>query len=104
MQEESRWRYGLAQQIAAHAHANPKVAAVVVEGAVARDYADHSSDLDLAVFWAQPPTAQERRDLVTRAGGSDRRPSPSQREAAGWSERNVRAGVAIDVRHTTVAY
>ncbi len=79
------------------------MAAVLVEGSVARDYADHSSDLDLAVFWAQPPTAQERRDLVTRAGGSYRRPSPSHREAAGWSERNVRAGVAIDVRHTTVA-
>jgi hypothetical protein len=24
MQEENRWRYGLAQQIASHVHANPK--------------------------------------------------------------------------------
>ena len=103
MQEESRWRYGLAQQIASHAHANPKVAAVLVEGSVARDYADRSSDIDLAVFWAEPPTAQERRDIVTRAGGRDRHPSPSHREAAGWETRNVRGGVAIDVRHTTVA-
>ncbi len=75
---------------------------MLVEGSVARDYADHSSDIDLAVFWAQPPTAKERRDIVKRAGGRDRHPSPSHREAAGWSERNVRGEVSIDVRHTTV--
>src|SRR5258708_30081412 len=102
MQEESRWRYALAQQIASHSHANLKVAAVLVEGSVARDYADHSSDIDLAVFWVEPPTAQERRDIVTRAGRRDRHPWPSHSEAAGWETRNVREGVAIDVRHTTV--
>ena len=102
MQEESRWRYVLAQQIAPHYHANPKVAAVLVEGSVALDYADRSSDIDLAVFWAEPPTAKERRDIVTRAGGSYRHPSPSHREAAGWSEHYELGGAAIDVRHTTV--
>src|SRR5258708_19908777 len=102
MHEASRWRYALAQQIASHSHANPKVAAVLVEGSVARGYADHFSDIDLAVFWAEPPTAQERRDIVTRAGGRCRHPWPSHREAAGWETRNVREGVAIDVRHTTV--
>ena len=103
MQEESLWRYALAQQIASHYQANPKVAAVFVEGSVARGYADHSSDIDLAVFWAQPLTAQERRDIVKRAGGRNRHPWPSHREAAGWLERNVRGEVSIDVRHTTVA-
>src|SRR6266496_583521 len=104
MQEESLWRYALAQQIASHYHANLKVAAVLVEGSVARGYADRSSDLDLAVFWARPPTAQERRDIVTRALGRGRHPSsPSRREAAGREPRTVREGVAIDVRHTTVA-
>jgi hypothetical protein len=102
MQEESRWRYALAQQIASHYHAHPKVAAVLIEGSVARDDADRSSDIDLAVYWAQPPTTQERRALVTRAGGRDRRPWPSHREAASWETRTVREGVAIDVRHTTV--
>ncbi len=83
MQEESLWRSALAQQIASHYRANPKVAAVLVEGSVARGYADHFSDIDLAVFWAEPPTAQERRDIVKRAGGSYRHPSPSHSEAAG---------------------
>src|SRR6266700_2633947 len=103
MQEESRWRYALAQQIAPHYQANPRVAAVLVEGSVARDDADHSSDLDLAVFWAEPPTPKERRDIVTRAVGRFSQPSPSHREAASWETRTVREGVAIDVRHTTVA-
>jgi hypothetical protein len=103
MQEESRWRDALAQQIASHAHAIPKVAAVVVEGSVARGYADRSSDLDLAVFWTEPPTAKERHDIVTRAGEGDRQPWPSFKTAAGWQTRTVREGVAIDVRHTTVA-
>ena len=103
MQEESRWRYTLAQQIAPDYHANPKVAAVLVEGSVARNDADRSSDIDLVVLWAEPPTTQERRDIVKRAAGTYRHPLPSHREAAGWETRNVREGVAIDVRHTTVA-
>jgi Domain of unknown function (DUF4037)/Polymerase beta, Nucleotidyltransferase len=103
MEEESRWRYGLAQQIASYSPANPKVVAVLVEGSVARDDSDPSSDIDLAVFWARPPTAQERRDIVTHAWGRDRHPWPSHREAAEWETRTVREGVAIDVRHTTVA-
>jgi predicted nucleotidyltransferase len=103
MQEASRWRYALAQQIVSHAHTNPKVAAVVVEGSVARGYADLSSDLDLAVFWAEPPTKQERRDIITRALERDSHPWSSFRTAAGWQTRTVRAGGAIDVRHTTVA-
>ena len=103
MQEESRWRYALAQQITSYSHANPKVAALLVEGPVARDDSDPSSNIDLAVFWACPPTAQERRDILTRAAGRSRRPSPSHREAAEWETRTVREGVAINVRHATVA-
>ncbi len=103
MQEESRRRNALAQQIASHYQINPQVAAVLVEGSVARDDADYSSDLDLAVFWTEPPTPQERRDIITRAGGSSRHAWPSHREATGWSERFELEGVPIDVRHTTVA-
>jgi hypothetical protein len=103
MQEESRWRYTLAQQIASHYHASPKVAAVLVEGSVARDDADRSSDLAPLRLLGSPPTAQERRDIVTRAAGRSRPPSSSPREAAGWETRHVQGGVTIDVRHTTVA-
>jgi hypothetical protein len=103
MKEASRWRSTLAQQIASHHHANLKVAAILVEGSVARDEADHSSDLDLAVIWSEPPPAQECRDMVKRAGGRYWHPSPSSGEATGRSDRYEQEGVAIDVRHTTVA-
>src|SRR5215471_7328978 len=103
MKEASRWRSTLAQQIASHYHANPKVAAILIEGSVARDEADHSSDLDLAVIWSEPPTAQERRGILKRAGGKYWHPLPASGEATDWSDRYDQEGVVIDVRHTTVA-
>src|SRR6266496_2337788 len=99
MQEESRWRYVLAQQIAPHYHANPKVAAVLVEGSVALGYAARSSDIDLSVFWADPPTGKERRDIIKRAGKGGRSRFPFHGNAGGWSEEFEVGGVAIDVRH-----
>src|SRR5258708_12238050 len=100
MQEESRWRYGLAQQIASHAHANPKVAAVLVEGSVARGDADRFSDLDLAVFWAEPPTVQERRDIVIRAAGRDRRPWPPPKQPPASKRQTLPQTVATHLLHT----
>lgn len=102
MQQESLWRYVLAQQIAAHARANPNVAAVLVEGSVAKDCADRFSDLDLAVIWTRPPSARERSDLVPQAGRRHRHPSPSHQEAGDWVEQSIRDRVTIDVRHTTI--
>jgi hypothetical protein len=64
MQEASTRRYALAQQIAAYFRANPNVAAVLLEGTVARPDADYSSDLDQGVFWTKPPLAWERRTPV----------------------------------------
>jgi len=102
MKEASTWRYALAQKIAWHYHANPKVAAVLLEGSVARQYADYSSDLDLGIFWAEPPTAKERRDIVKHVEGQGLQRFPYNREEARWSEEFEVAGVTIDVRHTTV--
>jgi Polymerase beta, Nucleotidyltransferase len=92
MQEGSLWLYALAQQIASHYRANPKVAAVLVEGSVARGYADHSSDIDLAVFWARPPTAKERRDIVKRAGGRYRHWQPCTLLCPSSTQRSSRSG------------
>jgi hypothetical protein len=103
MKSASPWRCALARQIASDYHANPKVAAILVEGSVARDGADRSSDLDMAVFWAEPPTAQERRNMVKRAGGRSRYTLPTSGEATAWSDRDKQEGVAINVRHLTVA-
>ncbi len=102
MNEASRWRYALAQQIAPHYHANPKVRAVVLAGSVALGYADRSSDVDLSVFWAAPPTGKEHRDIIKRVGKGGGSRFPFHGNAGGWSEEFEVGGVAIDVRHMTV--
>lgn len=102
MQQESLWRYALAQQIAAHARTNPNVAAVLVEGSVAKDDADRFSDLDLAVFWTHPPSARERSDTLPRRRRHRRHSSPPHQEAGDWVEQSIRDEVTIDVRHTTL--
>ena len=102
MNEASLWRHALAQKIAIHYTANPRVRALAVEGSVAQGYADRFSDIDLAVFWTEPPTEEERREVSERAGGSHWHPLPSDHEGNSWSEHYDVGGVSIDVRHQTV--
>src|SRR5258708_10534414 len=102
MKEASIWRYALAQQLASHYCANPKVAAVIVEGSVTRGYADRSSDIDLAVFWTEPPAEKERRDIIKLAGGRRWQIFPYNREEACWSEEFEVTAVTIDVLHVGV--
>jgi len=102
MNEASRWRSALAQQIAPHYHANPKVRAVALAGSVALGDADRSSDIDLSVFWAAPPTGKEHRDIIKRVGKGGGSRFPFHGNAGGWSEEFEVGGVAIDVRHMTV--
>ena len=84
MQEASRRRYALAQQIASHVPAPSKVAAMLVEGSVARDAADHSSDLDLAVFW------YSNRDRACEDGRGEEACQP---ETRGWPQRPSSSGL-----------
>ena len=102
MNEASVGRHALAQQIAAHYIANPKVMTVIVGGSVAQGYADHFSDIDLAVFWTAPPTEKERKAIIKRASGISWQLFPYNREEGCWSEDFEVAGVTIDVRHMTV--
>ena len=69
MNEASRGRFALAQQLAPHYSASPKVAAVAVAGSVARWDAVRFSDIDLAVFWVAAPTERERREISKHARG-----------------------------------
>ena len=69
MDEDCLWRQALAQQIAVHYSADPKVMTVIVGGSVARGCADRFSDIDLAVFWTESPTAKARRAIIKLTGG-----------------------------------
>jgi hypothetical protein len=61
MNAASQWRYAFAQQLAPIYAANPHVSAVLVGGLAARDHAERYSDIELGVFWQQPPTEPDRR-------------------------------------------
>lgn len=102
MNEASRWRHALAQQLAPFYSANPKVAAVSLGGSVSQSYADRFSDIDLTVFWTAPPTEKVRREIIERARGRRGPRLPSNEEEGCWPEQFEMAGVTIDVRHMTV--
>ena len=69
MNEATAQRHALAAQVAAHYADSPKVAAVALAGSVARGWADHHSDIELDVYWAEPPTDADRLGMIARAGG-----------------------------------
>jgi hypothetical protein len=102
MNEASRWRHALAQQLAPHYSANPKVTAVSLGGSASQGYADRFSDIDLTVFWTVPPTEKERREIIKRARGRRGHLLPYNEEESCWPEQFEVEEVAIDVRHMTV--
>jgi predicted nucleotidyltransferase len=63
----SQWRRAVAQRLAPIYAANPRVAAVMLGGSTARGHADRFSDIEIGVFWHQPPTGAERRAAVDQA-------------------------------------
>lgn len=62
------WRLELARKIAAAYAVNPKVAAVMVAGSTGRGTADRFSDLELDVYWREPPDETDRSEAVRLAG------------------------------------
>ena len=69
MNEATIKRMALAQRIAPAYAANPKVRAVLLAGSVARGTADHFSDIEIDVFWAEPPSDDERRRRSSVSAG-----------------------------------
>jgi hypothetical protein len=70
VKEANRWRDDLGRKVAKAYAQEPKCAAVALGGSVARRWADRHSDVELFVFWAEPPSDDERLSAVTRSGGS----------------------------------
>ena len=69
MNNASRWRRAIADRLAAiYAH-NPYISAVLLGGSTARGHADQYSDIELGIFWYQPPTDEERRAVIELAEG-----------------------------------
>lgn len=68
MNQASIWRQDLARRIAHVYAANPRVAAVILGGSTARGHADQYSDVELGVFWHEPPSDIERRAAIEQVG------------------------------------
>jgi len=86
-------RLKIAEKAAAVYIENPHVAAVLVAGSVARGLADDHSDIELDVYWAQPPEEDERVAAVEGAGWERVYAVVDENE---WADGYLIDGVKID--------
>jgi hypothetical protein len=70
MNEASRWRFALAERIAASYARNPKTQVIMVAGSVGRGVADRYSDLEIDVYYSGPPSEADRIAAVEGAGAN----------------------------------
>ncbi len=86
-------RLEIAQRAARAYAAHPRVAAVLVAGSVARGLADHRSDVELDVYWAEPPTAADRTAAVEGAGWTRVYDEVDDNE---WADGYLVDGIKVD--------
>ena len=113
MNEASQWRLKIANLIGAIYTKNPKVAAVIVGGSTARGHADKYSDIEIGVFWNEPPTDEDRRSVIEEAGAELVSLYPYEPEYEVWSDDyrmghneagESRSGVSVETVHYTQEY
>lgn len=96
---DSQWRLDLARAVTPAYIAQPGVAAVAVCGSVARGLADRHSDVELAVWWRQSPTEDERAACASRISGlSERRRRGTDPDGEDFAV----FGVRFDVSHLPI--
>ena len=114
MTRASKWRIALARRIVPIYANHPKVKAVIVGGSVGRGIADHYSDVEIGVFWTEPPSEVERKTLAERVGIVYKEQMspykfepnhPGEEEAdediyVGGGKDN---GFNVDIKHKTIA-
>src|SRR5215217_1102280 len=103
MNTASQWRLSLARQLLPAYTAHPDVQAVILGGSAARGYADSYSDLELGVFWSQPPTDHDREQAFARASGARLTLDAYDPGYQWWIEDYFVQGVNIDVVHRTIS-
>jgi predicted nucleotidyltransferase len=96
MNSASQWRQEFARRIAPAYAANSNVAAIVLGGSSARGHADRYSDIEIGVFWHQPPTEAERQDAVARSGADLQRLYPYDAEWEVWEDNLMVGRAAAD--------
>lgn len=106
----SQWRRELSTQVAEVYAANPHVDAVILGGSTARNHADQFSDIEVGVFWHQPPTDTERKEMANQTGGDVLRLYPYDEGEQVWCDDlmlgrksivEINSGVLVEVVHYT---
>lgn len=101
MNDASRFRLALAKRVAPLYTTNPKIAALIVAGSVARGWADEFSDVELDAFWLEPPTDAERHAAVKLANGELIEWWEFQDDE--WEESYLVSSVKVEVSHFLVS-
>lgn len=113
MNEMSQWRQAIARHIGSIYALNPHVSAVLVGGSSARGHADRYSDIELGVFWNEPPTYEERETIIEQVGGDAIRLYPYDPHEEVWADDFMmgraasdkpQSGVLLEVGHYTVDF
>jgi Domain of unknown function (DUF4037) len=104
LNDASRWRLQLGRGVAPAYSSDPAVVAVAVSGSVARGWADRHSDIELAVFWQEPPSPGRRGAAADRVlGVNNWRDLEYDADLDEWCDEYQVLGVKVDVSHRTVA-
>lgn len=106
MRPSNESRRAVAARYAAAYAAAPDVTAVILGGSTGRGHADRWSDVELGVFWAAPPTEEQRR--AGAADAHEARFCDFDTETRAWYDdlwhgAPAGRGLLIEAVHTTVA-
>jgi hypothetical protein len=97
----TEWRLDFAQRMARIYSENPEVQAIIISGSVSRGQADSYSDIELDLFWQEPPTEAERLRPIDQVNGRIIMLAPYEGEE--WSEDYTVKGVQMDLSNFLVA-
>src|SRR5262245_60950082 len=73
---------------------NPRVAAALIGGSVARGLADARSDIELDVYWCEPPSVEDREAAIEGAGWTRVYAEVDENE---WADGMSVDGIKLDV-------
>jgi hypothetical protein len=85
----------------------------MVGDSTARSHADRYSDIEIRVFWHNPPTEAERKWAIDQAGGDLIRMYPFRESKQAWCDDLMigrkeldqpKSGLLVEVTHHTVDY
>jgi predicted nucleotidyltransferase len=99
MNPHAQWRLDLARRLSLKLRRFAGIEAIVVGGSVARDYSDAYSDIELILYWEQPPTQDVRHAIISDLQAAYRYPAidPSHDSAL------LIEGCPVDLWHLAVA-